>query len=277
MVKGVQKMEREIPVYKVHETDFYVDVFKHELREKSNPENIISVNDMRFEGGVYSFGFDILSKNLPDWSSERRNIIQATIPMLCSIDPEGMAVKYNKPLEYVKANTDFEIIVDQDLYKRRLAGELPVMDIMDWPFYVDERLGSLRPKDDFSTMGLKFREMDEINDKGDYVFAYKPSSHQIAFPDYENMTEVPKDVFLIQIPNEMDSDPIGFARNNGLDIKSFALQHPPQRDLKATVLQFGDQPGLTELIEKNRKRLGISDENSGQKPIAAKKKRGRHL
>ena len=52
-------MERELPTINIEETDFFVDVSKFELKEKSNEQNVIPFEDMRDVGDGYVFEYDL--------------------------------------------------------------------------------------------------------------------------------------------------------------------------------------------------------------------------
>jgi len=164
----------------------------------------------------------------------------------------------------------------QELVKERLTGKLPVIEVMGHTFFVDIRMGVIRPKDDFSTLGVKFDDMEE-DAKGMRYFLYNPNTHSIANIDLDRIKKIPTNVFPVKIPNEMDMDPIGFARNYGLDIDAFLLKHPPLDNLKAEVIDWNDTvfPGIVK--GNNRKQDISAEQNQGDKKQAVKKNRGKGL
>lgn len=107
-------MKRELPVQNIEGTDFEVDVTNLRLREKANPDNIISVTDMRDVGNGYAFDYSLREKNIPMMFTDDADIRTVKIPELVQLDPTRMAEKYGHPVVTVKEKTDFDLMVDQE-------------------------------------------------------------------------------------------------------------------------------------------------------------------
>lgn len=95
-------MARQLPVADICGTQFYVDVLQEELRQVDNQANRISFNFLRQDGDGYFFYYD------PEHKCARTHrevqtgnfiICLATLPALMELDPEGLALKYDIPLE----------------------------------------------------------------------------------------------------------------------------------------------------------------------------------
>ena len=96
-------MTTTLPVVDIKGTSFYVDVLHEELRQKDNSQNRISFNAFEQEGDGYTFLYDTVSKNvspqtISDTETESR-FCWVTLPALMELDPEGIALKYDIPLE----------------------------------------------------------------------------------------------------------------------------------------------------------------------------------
>ncbi len=243
-------MERQLPTITIQGTSFTVDVLRDALIESGNPGNVIPFKEMAYEGDRYLLSYDLLEKNLPGIRSS--GFIDVRVLPLSVLDPEGMALKYGKRLDEIIGKTDFEIRVDQDLYQRRLSGHLPVIEIMGHPFYVDVRMDSLRPKDDFSTQGIRFSEIDNYVHPDDqrYWIPYHPVSHSIREIDTETITEIPKDIFLVEIPTLEKLDPVGYARFHGLDIEQTVMANPLESNMIAKMVDWKES-WLPEAIKEN--------------------------
>ncbi len=243
-------MERQLPTLTIHGTSFTVDVVKEALIEAENPSNIIPFKEMLYKGDHYSFSYDLLERNLPGMMSPA--FVDVQIPPMVKLDPEGMALKYKKDIDEIKDKTDFEIIIDQDLYKRRLSGHLPVIEIMNHPFYVDVRMDSLRPKDDFTTSGIRYSEIDDYIHPDDqrYWIPYHPASHTVKEIDAEKITTLPKDIFLIEIPTLEKLDPVGYARHHGFEIEQIVMANPLEKNMVAKMINW-KETRLQQIIEKN--------------------------
>lgn len=243
-------MERQLPSITIQGTSFMVDVMKEALIETENPGNVISFKEMDYKGDCYLLSYDPDEKNLPGIMSS--GFIDVRVLPMTVLDPEGMALKYGKRPDEIIGKTDFEIMINQDLYQRRLFGHLPVIEIMGHPFYVDVRMNSLRPKDDFSTPGIRYSEIDDYiyPDDQRYWIPYHPASHSIREIDTETITEIPKDIFLVEIPTLEKLDPVGYARYHGFDIEQTVIANPIERNMVAKMVDWKETT-LHEAIKEN--------------------------
>lgn len=212
-------MKRELPMTNIEGTDFIVDVANLQLREKANPENVIPVFDMRDVGDGYVFDYSPKEKNIPALFSNDTDIRIVKIPELVQLDPVGMAEKYGHVVHNVQGKTDFDLMVDQQAFGRRLIGQLPTVDISGHTFFVDIRMDMLRPEDDFLSNGIVFSQIDHYynDEKEAYIIPYNPTTHEFQELDYNNITSIPKDQIVISFPHESRLDPIGFNRKCGVD------------------------------------------------------------
>lgn len=233
-------MKRELPVYTIEGTDFLVDVEKLQIRENGNPENTISIlDDMRDVGDSYVFDYNSKEKNIPGFLSDDKDITVIKMPELVTLDPMGMCEKYGYRLEDITHKTDFDLMVDQSALQQRLMGRLTTVDIAGHTFYVDIPMDMLRPKDDFLSNGIVFREIDHYydEDKGAYIIPYNPQTHEFQELDYDGIIALPKELIAIQIPHESVLDPIGINRKVGLD---------EMNDLKRTNIRSHFEAGIVD-------------------------------
>src|ERR1700761_4504127 len=109
-------MERELPIYNIHGTEFIVDIENNELRQKGKEDNFISFLDMTDKGTHYSFYYDKDRKEMSIGNkADHEGIILTDIPPMARLDPEAMSKKYGVPVDEVKNMKDFDIIVDKEL------------------------------------------------------------------------------------------------------------------------------------------------------------------
>lgn len=264
-------MEKQLPIYKIEGTEFVVDVRKNELRQKDNPANTISFHDMLDLGNSYTFSFDKTRKNFPaPFSPQTENIVKVNVPQMVHLDPSGMAEKYGFRLADLEGKNDFDIIVDQKLLTERLNGILPLIKIAGHDFIIDLRLNELRPMDDFSTR-INLKDLDVSNDGEKFLCFYHLPSKQVVDVS-PTLTELPKDVVMLEIPNELVLDPVGIAKMNGLPDSAFLKQYPIQKNLEAKVVALSET-GLPRLIEKNKRQ--ITRQRQGRKSL--KNKKGKRL
>ncbi|WP_199119254.1 hypothetical protein [Pedobacter sp. ASV28] len=271
-----KEMERKLPGIMMEGNAFLIDVMKEEFRDLSNKANVISFEMLQYNDTGYSLLYDPIVKNVP--GSDRYghpDIKTITIPPFTILDPEGMALKYNKPIEQVTGKSDFEVIVDQELYAKRMAGHLPTIEILDHTFYTDLTLGTLRPKDDFTTMGIKFSEMQTVPFlmPEHYWFYYNPKTHAAETIDHQSITELPKDIVVVEVPVESKLDPVRIAQIYELDVNEFLMKNPIVANMKARVVPWSET-GLPNIIKENNQRLGkVQTVKQGENKKQVPKKR----
>lgn len=273
------KEKRALPTINIEGTEFLVDVNKLELTQKGNPKNTISIFHMRDLRDGYQFSYGLQEKNIPHLYSSNEKIT-VTIPKLVKLDPEGMAAKYN--IADITGKSDFDLMVDQDVLRKRIRlGQLPTVDIAGHIFYADARIDLLRPKDDFTTMGIRFSEIEHYfdKDKNCYIIPYNPTTHQFQELDYDTITEYPKELLAVEFPHEHTLDPIGWNRHNGFDETQNLKKTGLKLEFTARTIPW-NETRIDQTIKENLKRLKPEKIKSGQSqstPDSPAKKRGRKM
>ncbi|MFC3756580.1 hypothetical protein ACFONJ_11430 [Chryseobacterium tructae] len=270
-------MERKLPTILIEGTEFIIDVNRLEFREKADERNILSLHLMKDIEGGYQFSYGLQSKNTPNiWTDEKS--ITVKIPELVELDPLGMSTKYKIPLEQLRGKTDFEIMVNQYAFDRRMEkGQLPTIDIAGEIFQVELDKDKLIPKADPFAHGIdipSFGNPDHII--GDYTFAYDPIKREIVELDYLKILELPKDLIAINLPYAFRLDPIGWNINLNRDPKwglktiDFKMEHQsPKIPWEKT-----DLPEIIkENLEELRKKQAEQKKNIPQQPT----KKGRRM
>ncbi|MEE6126049.1 hypothetical protein V2E39_01475 [Chryseobacterium arthrosphaerae] len=247
-------MEKELPIYRDPDygIEFIADVNKFEFREKANPDNRYTLEDM-IDLGEDGYRFDHFDK------TSRRDLT-ITPPQFVTVAPKQMAEKYNKAVEEILLLTDFELMVDQEALSRRIKhGELPTVEIGGHIFYADARIDLLRPKDDFSTMGISFDELEDwyVDPKNTYAFPYDPKTHEIGKIEWDKVVEYPKDLLFVEIPFVKTLDPVGWNRKWGGGELEGLKETGLRLDFKAALIPW-NKSGIDELIRENRLKQHIS-------------------
>lgn len=246
-------MENELPIYTDPDygIEFVIDVDKFEFREKANPDNRYTLSDM-IDFGEEGYRFSHFDKS-------SGNDLSITPPQFVTLAPQQMAEKYHKAVEEIFLLTDFELMVDQEAWTRRIKnGQLPSIEIHGHIFYADARINLLRPKDDFSTMGISFDELDSyfVEDKNTYAFPYDPKTHAIANLDWDKILEYPKDQIFVEIPQVRILDPVGWNRRWGWGETEGIKETGLRLEFQAETVPW-HQFGIGELIAENRSKQPI--------------------
>lgn len=257
-------MEKELPIYTDPDygIEFIVDVDKFEFRERADPDIRYTLEDM-IDLGEEGYRFDHFNK------STRQNIC-IIAPQFVSLAPQQMAEKYNKAVEEILLLTDFELMVDQEALTRRIKnGELPTIEIAGHIFYPDARIDLLRPKDDFSTMGISFDELEDwfVDEKNTYAFPYDPKTHEIGKIEWDKIIEYPKDLLFVEIPFVRALDPVGWNRRWGWGETEGLKETGLKLEFKAETIPW-NKSGIDELIAENRlkKPIRIADQEKSDQP-----------
>lgn len=236
----------------IEETSFIVNIERQELIEQDDPDNEISfVTQMKDCGDHYEMKYNRREKNTHN-TANVDDVVIVEVPTLIELDPEGMAARYGLTIGDLKNKTDFEVIVDQDLWKQRLSGVLPTIDIAGERFVIDLRLQELRHAQNFTPV-ISLRSFD-MDDEGDhYIAFYHPFMRQVVNID-PKLTEFPDGVIAIKMPNELGLDPVAAARKYGMDERELVRLYPIQKDLKAETIPLSET-NVPALIQKNRQAL----------------------
>lgn len=248
-------MEKELPIYTDPDygIEFIVDVEKFEFRERANPENRYKLEDM-IDLGEAGYRFDHSDKT----SRQDLTIIP---PQFVTLAPEQMAEKYNKAVEEILLLSDFELMVDQEALTRRIKnGELPTIEIGGHIFYADARIDLLRPKDDFSTMGISFDDLEDwyVEDKNVYAFPYDPKNFEIGDREWDKIVDYPIDLIFVEIPYARTLDPVGWNRRNGWEEREGLKETGLKLEFKAELVPW-NKSGIDEIISENRLKQPIRE------------------
>ncbi|MDX3916985.1 MAG: hypothetical protein QHC79_25815 [Pseudosphingobacterium sp.] len=236
-------MERELPTFDIEGTTFVVDVLRNELHERDNPINNISFSQLRDVPDGYLIEYNPQTRNVADPWDDETELISVVLPQLTSLDPEGMAKKYGySSTEDIQGKTDLEVLMGQEALKERLRGKLPTLDILGHTFYVDIFMNCIRPKDDFTTLGINLQDLEDYLDEetARYRFPYNPQKHQMERLDYYTITSIPKGIVPIEFPYEKELDPVGYARAHGFDLEEVLLEAPMKAHSQAKVITWED-------------------------------------
>lgn len=137
------------------------------------------------------------------------------------------------------------------MIKRRLAGELPEIDIAGSPFVVHWECGELIPKEAGTVIRLTDMPMTE---DGRFYLCFYDTTRHVQVTVREDITRLPRNTVMLKIPYELVLDPVGVARQYGLNDVFMLDRYPITPGLKAEVIQIG-QTGLPQLVAANRRKM----------------------
>lgn len=152
-------------------------------------------------------------------------------------------------------SNNINILTAEQQLQLRESGRQPIIEIEGHPFFVDIHWGFLRPKDDFSTQGINLSAIDHfmLPDERSYWIPYEPKTHSLKELDLENITSIPKDIVVVEIPCQQRLDPVGFARKYGIDRDKFLKRYPLKMEMKARSVPWG-KTNINRVILSNLKK-----------------------
>ncbi|MDB4926755.1 hypothetical protein [Mucilaginibacter sp.] len=152
---------------------------------------------------------------------------------------EKIRVRMEDPLEQQKA---------AELLKIRHSGKLPHIDLAGTDFTVDWRLRQMRETEQpWKNISFDDFEMDDYGDK--YLCFFNTQTHELYMPP-EDLMQLPENVVVLEIPNELDLDPIAVSREYGSDLSELLREYPITENLAAKVSPLSET-GLPAIIENN--------------------------
>jgi hypothetical protein len=134
----------------------------------------------------------------------------------------------------------------------RLKGVLPHIDIAGTDFTIDWRLKELRETvQPWNRISVKAMELTP--DLEHYCCYYDLESHRQYFPDAD-LTELPENIGMLVIPNELKLDPVGVAREYGLSDTELLERCPLLENLTGRIRPLSET-ALPQIMAENRRRL----------------------
>lgn len=261
----MDKENRKLPEIEIEKTIFQFDIDRLALIEKDNPSNSISFAYMKDHGTHYSFNYSPLSKNHdfividPDFDDTGKIIldpyfessVNVVIPRITEIDPLGFSQKYNCTSKDMVEKTDFELMVNQEVYNKRIDGHPVKVNICGNQYVVDpdnDILWSIEGKPDIELSGLR----DYYSDKNRaYNILYEPINGRVIDLKKESVMDT-ETVRLVEIPDVRTIDPIGKNHASKLPLKFGLIYH----DLKLEYDLAYSHDEISQIIPANRNEQG---------------------
>lgn len=140
---------------------------------------------------------------------------------------------------------------ERELLELRQAGRLPRIGIAGDEFIVViEKMHLALETDRRVTIDLDCLALSE--DRKSYLFFYNPQKKAVVYIP-ENITKMPGDIVLVEIPIEQYLDPVGLARSFGQP-DNFLLDSYPLKAYHQAKLTAIEASGLVEMVRNNREK-----------------------
>lgn len=267
-----------MPTYEIDGIPFIVEVDNGVLRSTADSSLAFEFSHMEDKGTHYVLYRDPNDGRQidPVWLDiVPTGYIASEVPQTVMLDAKGIEQKYGIEVGELPAK-DADLVGSQELFQMREKGRLPTIKIFRQTFIVDLRMGYLRPKDDFRTMGIKISALSYDRSGTRYVGIYDRKRHELFAADWSKLTDIPRDAIPIALPLEHVLDPYHVARRDGLleDPKlsrSWFREFPVRYNLAAQTLPWNETV-VPEQIKKNREKTRLAA--SSRQVIKTKTGRG---
>jgi hypothetical protein len=248
-------MEKQLEVIAFGAIPFIIDRNKLELKQFNKPENIIRFDELKKEEGYYLARFDnktsYLSTVKLEFNNHSDKITDIYIPAPIIDSPISLTADFKQDLNISSHHKSWGFYLGDKDTACRLSGVLPHIDLAGTDFTVDWRLKQMRETElPWKHISFDNLEMDESGEA--YLCFFNTENHEVYIPE-EDITEMPQNVVVLEIPYELKLDPVAVARASGLDETELLLQYPIQPTLAAKVIPLSES-GLPEFIENNLKK-----------------------
>ncbi|UPZ36485.1 hypothetical protein MUB18_20580 [Sphingobacterium sp. PCS056] len=138
----------------------------------------------------------------------------------------------------------------EKLYQLRRKGVLPEIELPGQVYVVDWPERVLRAKDRIDVAPLVLSERKRNFYADIYFFYYNTVEKKFVDLDMK-LTMLPKDVMIIKIPGGLQLDPVGVAREYGIDEKKFVKDNPLSERIVADAIPL-TMTNLITIAERNR-------------------------
>ena len=250
---------------------FIIDSKQREFRRFNRPENKIPFEDLKNEGAFYSHRYTGKAIGVYE-KIDLDNLLDVNIDLIIPaliLESNGlMTTALQNDLNLMSQKEGWGFFLGDDNLAMRLSGKLPHIDLAGTDFTIDWRLKELR-ETELPWKHISLRDMEMSDNGEEYLCFYNTETHELFEPD-EKLLELPENVVVLEIPNEVKLDPVAVAREHGMEATGLLNEHPLQMQLAAKVTPLADT-GLPEYIENNKK-LAVGNAGNVQD---TSRKRGR--
>ncbi|SOD17679.1 hypothetical protein [Pedobacter xixiisoli] len=215
-------MKKDFPIVLIAGDTFLFDIEKIALIDKDNPRNEIYFDTMTDHRSHYEFEYNKAAKNhsymktkdqffaMMDGVEDPSPAFVVNIPRIGVIDPEGMCSKYNCTPEDIAFKTDFEIMVDQEVFNERMRGVPVTIDLGDKRYEVDVLNNWLTAVNGDDKIELnQFQHDYFMEEEGFFRLFYDTKKGAVQDPLRNGWQLDHENVLIVEVPALRELDPVG--------------------------------------------------------------------
>jgi hypothetical protein len=250
-------MERKLPEKNIDGSIFIIDVAYMELRHKEDLLRTIPFGKMDNDGYEYFLEYDRLKKTIADENTIDENKLIVRLDQMVEIDPEAIAIKFNMVGEFLpEADQDFTC--DMGLYEKRLAGQLPAIDVYG-DIYTIHWLTRELIRKEYPNTHIDLAGGDMMKTDSGWLCFYDTITKEVV-PVPTELTTMPEHVKMVIIPHQLHLDCVAVAMENGIETDYFIHNYPVQEKIAARV--FPISQSILEMRMEQKQRQQKEELNS---------------
>lgn len=261
-------MQKILPQVIIAGTAFLIDAAKEELRDAADTGNSIPFDKLKDEGGYFTMLYDVNSKNI--WTNlvaadeKNDHLRKIILPALILSKNQAISDELARSINQQSSERNWGIYAVNGKLARRLAGELPGINIDGSRFIVDWRLKELRDANDVSRK-IDLSRLDMNEEGTEYVCLYNTKSKEVIYN--AGAYQADDHVAILRIPYELKLDPVAVARQYGLKETELLEKFPMQEVLNARLEPIGNRIRQSQKIQQKNK----------QQKLRSGKRKGKRL
>lgn len=232
-----------LPIYTIDGSSFIVDVRNKRVCEQQCPKNEISILDMHYHDSCYLFSFDRIKKNI-SWKAGPTRLesnddpkprdLEIRMPHMTELDPKTMSILYGYPLREIQDKTDFEVMVNQQLFRQRQQRKMTSVNIWGKVYNLNLERKVFIPKiADMPELAVK----DFLQNKLTLTITgyLDTQTHTMLSPKTVREKNLGPSVVRVDLPQLDAIDPYGVALAKGWNVKETLLKYPLQKRVTAQI------------------------------------------
>ncbi|PAW95461.1 hypothetical protein CKK33_18925 [Mucilaginibacter sp. MD40] len=236
-------------------TPFMIEPENLQLRQFNKQDNVIAFDSLTQQKGYYSATFDTSRHKVivkeKKFGEHHADTIDVVLPSQILHSPNSLTDDQVSDLNLLSKGKELGFFLADRDTALRLSGVLLNIDLAGTDFTIDWRLKELR-ETEFPWKNISLRDMEMSDNGEEYLCFYHIDTHELYIPG-EDLFELPQNVVLLEIPNEIKLDPVAVAREFGIGETDLLPDHPFQMNIAARVTPLSET-GLSAFIAEYIKR-----------------------
>jgi hypothetical protein len=226
-------MEKQLSVLVIGSTPYIIDAHAQCLRQYNDMDMVISFSQLAKGEGYYTGSFQRTGKWIRPGDPAKEPLLEVILPDRLLQDAGQLTNPDKADLNTLSHHKGWGFYIGDEETALRFSGKLPHIELAGSDFTVDWRLKELREMNEpWNRIQLDGLEMSDSGEH--YLCFYNTDAHKTT-NDISEILARPEKVVLLEIPYEVELDPVAVAREYGIGDIELLPEHPVKMYQKAKV------------------------------------------